>query len=410
MAISYTLTEDDLNSGIQSGLTEIDALIYDSRGMANWNWLRSPQNTVLYTFSIPSYDAALEGGDSRSNASSFSQQQIVNVREALFYVDSVTGLVHVETQNPQEANLFFANADLIDPSTVGITIGEYEYVINGRTGEVGDLDLRQYLYLDTDDGLMDLTPGSSGYETLLHELGHALGLGHPHEEIRLSGAKDNTSQTLMSYEESGGPYSSFRPIDLAALDYLYGGDGMGGDMYGESYTSGGSSGTGDSSNDGDSSNYDYDDEDWSDDDYDYEYDDDDWSDNENYYGDDDWSDNDAYEEAIDFPAPPIGEHQLTLIADVFGTVLLLKDLSETVSADSHTISYNGVSFNYSEIDGLITTVVRDGEFTEEFAYEISESFPSVGSISYATAVGLVGISQIDDVLLYVANADGSIVG
>lgn len=384
MAISYTLTEDDLNSGIQSGLTEIDALIYDSRGMANWNWLRSPQNTVLYTFSIPSYDAALEGGDSRSNASSFSQQQIVNVREALFYVDSVTGLVHVETQNPQEANLFFANADLIDPSTVGITIGEYEYVINGRTGEVGDLDLRQYLYLDTDDGLMDLTPGSSGYETLLHELGHALGLGHPHEEIRLSSAKDNTSQTLMSYEESGGPYSSFRPIDLAALDYLYGGDGMGGDMYGESYTSGGSSGTGNSSNDGDSSNYDYDDE--------------------------DWSDNDAYEEAIDFPAPPIGEHQLTLIADVFGTVLLLKDLSETVSADSHTISYNGVSFNYSEIDGLITTVVRDGEFTEEFAYEISESFPSVGSISYATAVGLVGISQIDDVLLYVANADGSIVG
>jgi hypothetical protein len=425
MAINYTLTEESLKTGLRSGNTEIDSLVFEDGGMANWNWLRSEESIVYYTFSLPASDVALEGGDATSSATVFSASQIADTKSALAYVDSITGLHHVQSNDVSQANLFFANTNLKDSETVGITIGLYEYVINGRTGEIGDLDLKQYLYLDTDGGLQSLTPGSMGYETLLHELGHALGLTHPHESLTLPASKDNTSQTLMSYNESGGPYSTFRSIDLAALEWLYGGDGMGGDMYGESYTSGGSSGTGNSSNDGDASDsseddYDYydDDDDWSDDDYDYyddDYDyyddDDDWSDDDyDYYDDDDWSDDDAYGESMDFPAPAIGEHQLTVIADVFGTVLLLKDLTETVSADSHTISYNGVGFNYSEIDGLITTVVRDGEFTEEFAYEISESFPSVGSISYATAVALVGASQIDDVLLYVANADGSLVG
>jgi hypothetical protein len=159
-----------------------------------------------------------------------------------------------------------------------------------------------------------------------------------------------------------------------------------------------------------SSSSDYDDDYYDDDYYDDDYYDDDYYDDDYY--DDDYYDDDYGSSAgsANFAPPDIGIHQLTVIADVFGTVLLLKDLTESVTTDSHTISYNGLEFNYSEIDGLITTVIRNGEFTEEFAYEISESFPSVGSISYATAVALVGASQIDDVLLYVANADGVVVG
>lgn len=390
MAISYVLTEDSLTTGLRSGQADIDTLIYSSQGMANWNWLRSPENTVFYTFSLPSYDAALSGGDARTTAISFSAEQQVHARNALQYVDSVTGLFHLETTDLEKANLFFANADLVDSSTTGITIGEYEYVVNGRTGEIGDLDLKQYLYLDTDDGLMNLNPGSYGYETLLHELGHALGLGHPHEELRLGAAKDNTSQTLMSYEASGGPYASFRAIDLAALDFIYGGDGMGGIIYG-------SISTASESNDSVSEEGGNDHFEDGDDDFDY----DDYDDTHDGYG--------TSGESTYFSEPDPGTYQLTVIADVFGTVLLLKDLTESVTADSHMISYNGIEFNYSEIDGLITTVVRDGEFTEEFAAEIAESYPSVAGISYSTAVGLVGSAAIDDVLLMVANADGSTV-
>jgi serralysin len=76
-----------------------------------------------------------------------------------------------------------------------------------------------------------LAPGNNGYETLLHEIGHALGLKHPFEgDIRLPGGSDSTANTVMSYTDNGGPYSTFRPYDLAALNWLYGGDGLGGKL------------------------------------------------------------------------------------------------------------------------------------------------------------------------------------
>jgi hypothetical protein len=110
------------------------------------------------------------------------------------------------------------------------------------------------------------------------------------------------------------------------------------------------------------------------------------------------------------PSPAEGVYSLDVIVDLFGQVVYLKGLTETVSATSHTIGYAGSSFNYSDVDVLLITVLRDGEFTEEFAQEISESFPSVAGIDYDTAVFLVGAPNIEDVLIQVAGADGSYVG
>ena len=110
------------------------------------------------------------------------------------------------------------------------------------------------------------------------------------------------------------------------------------------------------------------------------------------------------------PAPGVGTNTLDVIVDLFGQLLYLKDLTETITSTSHTIQYSGTSFNYSEVDGFLTTVLRNGEFTEEFAKEIAESFPSVAGISYPTAVALVGASAIEGVLISVAGADGNYVG
>src|SRR5690606_19475010 len=95
-----------------------------------------------------------------------------------------------------------------------------------------------YVYLDNVEWAgqnSNPAPGSAGYQTLLHELGHALGLGHPFHEsgeqaghIHLPTQQDNTANTIMSYTDAGGPYSTFSPYDLAALNWLYGGDGLGG--------------------------------------------------------------------------------------------------------------------------------------------------------------------------------------
>ena len=105
-----------------------------------------------------------------------------------------------------------------------------------------------------------------------------------------------------------------------------------------------------------------------------------------------------------------GQYSLTAIANVFGSIMFLDGLTETVTASSHTIEYNGTTFDYAEVDGIITTVARDGEFTSEFAAEIAESFPDSAGISYSTAVALIGQANMESTLLAVAGADGNYVG
>ena len=107
---------------------------------------------------------------------------------------------------------------------------------------------------------------------------------------------------------------------------------------------------------------------------------------------------------------PQGNYTLNVVVDLFGQVLYLKGLRETVASTSHTVEHAGTTFNWSEVDSLVTTVTRDGNFTEEFAQEIADVYPSVAGISYSTAVALVGASAIDSVLIAVAGADGNYVG
>ncbi|NCZ75614.1 MAG: hypothetical protein EBX65_09025 [Betaproteobacteria bacterium] len=113
-----------------------------------------------------------------------------------------------------------------------------------------------------------------------------------------------------------------------------------------------------------------------------------------------------------------GTSSLTVLVDkgVLGTEpVLLKDLVEEVTTTgttvtAHTLNYNGTKFNYKDVDALITTVIRDGNFTDEFRKEITDLYPTLGNISYTEAVVLVGAANIDAVLISVAGADGNYVG
>ena len=110
-----------------------------------------------------------------------------------------------------------------------------------------------------------------------------------------------------------------------------------------------------------------------------------------------------------------GTYTLDVIVELFGQVTYLKELTETITVSedgeviSHTVDYNGTTFNWSEIDAFVLTVTRDGNFTDEFAQEIADAYPTVAGITYSTAVLLVG-TEIDDIILGVAGADGNITG
>ncbi|SNX59968.1 Matrixin [Nitrosomonas ureae] len=84
----------------------------------------------------------------------------------------------------------------------------------------------------------DWNPGSISFETILHELGHALGLEHPFADpndpskVGLPRDLDNTRYTIMSYtysnlEGNEGTEFSFHPttpmvLDISAIQFLYG--------------------------------------------------------------------------------------------------------------------------------------------------------------------------------------------
>ncbi|MGZ7087141.1 MAG: DUF4214 domain-containing protein, partial [Ilumatobacteraceae bacterium] len=112
--------------------------------------------------------------------------------------------------------------------------------------QLSSYDADAYVYLDNFEwGYQNanLAPGGYGYETLLHELGHALGLKHSFEttsdnSATLPVSEDTTANTLMSYNYVGGPYAQYQQDDLAALYWLYGKDGLGG-AYGINSTTGG---------------------------------------------------------------------------------------------------------------------------------------------------------------------------
>jgi Ca2+-binding RTX toxin-like protein len=94
--------------------------------------------------------------------------------------------------------------------------------------------------------------------------------------------------------------------------------------------------------------------------------------------------------------------------------VLLKDLKEVTTTldgrvQSHTLEYAGAVFGFAAIDPLITTVTRDGEFTQEFRNEIAQAYPGVESILYADTVAIVGVANIDQILLGIAGFDGNFV-
>jgi len=112
------------------------------------------------------------------------------------------------------------------------------------------------------------------------------------------------------------------------------------------------------------------------------------------------------------------KHDLSVIVDrgiLSVGAVLLKGLTETITFSdgvitSQLVEYAGITFDYAQIDSLITTVTRDSNFTAEFTKEINAYLNADANISYSTAVGLVGVANIDGIILMVAGADGNYVG
>lgn len=222
-------TVSDLTTTPLSGLKHIDALLDIG---PDWNFMiGGTPNVIYFTFDISSgNEVNLETGIPVTGQVAFTAAQQAATRSAFEYLNKITNIQFVETGTGSDAQIHLTNRDIEESDTVGLCSWQAPYSYIGN--DVLSYRPNAYVYLDNVEWWAhnnNLAPGGEGYQTLIHELGHALGLKHPFEgDVQLSASQDNTSNTIMSYTDAGGPYSTFSPYDIAALNWLYGGDGLGG--------------------------------------------------------------------------------------------------------------------------------------------------------------------------------------
>ncbi len=195
--------------------------------LSNREWV-----DATLTFSFP--DASSDYGPS---AGSYGSGEAYNgfaspteafkdqMRAALAMVTSLTGLVFLELTgvNDKDATL---RIGLTDSTATGFAY------LPRELSESGDM------WFSTSQSKFDeALVGSYGFFTILHELGHALGLKHGHEDTdngALSPEVDGMPATVMTYRSYFGAHDdyyqnmsdsfaqSYMAYDVAALQALYG--------------------------------------------------------------------------------------------------------------------------------------------------------------------------------------------
>lgn len=192
-----------------SGDYRIDGLL------SPWRW-DSP-STLTYSF----YSDAVFGGEyyGTETVSELSEPVKRNVREIMTWYGALLDIDLVEVQ---EAPTSIGLIRIMGSTAPGYAYSYYPAGTNPFS-VAGDVHLNPSFDRLGDTNGFQHPAGQHGYATLIHEIGHTLGLKHPFSGTPvLPTSEDNDSNTVMSYAWAGSSPGTPMVYDLLALQYVYG--------------------------------------------------------------------------------------------------------------------------------------------------------------------------------------------
>ncbi|MEM9009811.1 MAG: hypothetical protein AAGE18_01185 [Pseudomonadota bacterium] len=195
-------------------VADFRALLYANEDDGHrWNAMADRGAPVFVTYSFADGaelpDEAIYAPFENDGYNGFNAAQRDSFRTAVEHFEDVTGVVFVEVESGGMIDAF---------STSGSVTGGWAHI--PHVDNSGCL-CGCALVIDNPDPTY--APGTYAYATILHELGHTLGLQHPHDgSIQLERQSDDTANTVMSYNVTGIA-AKLGLLDIAALQHLYGG-------------------------------------------------------------------------------------------------------------------------------------------------------------------------------------------